>query len=233
MKVNSFKTTAAFVRAFFDAFTRGVIDATAKTQQEKTDTKFVKQAMLNHYEQIYQHFMQTAFMALCRLNYPDFAHMQDAMPESMRQGGANFQDYLRIACKTQELYDATVEEYKRNFSALLTGHIPSPTDHLASYTQGTAESIIEEPMAVHLLTRLVIQAYVSGLQAATPQSSPQMPSLHSLLLSNAICLLHDAPIKPKEDEELPAFFERACKSEENLNALFNTLNDTMQEMATE
>lgn len=239
MKVNSFKAMAAFVRAFFDAFTRGVIDASSEgcSPQEQASPRFIKKSMVNHYDEVYQSFMQTAFLTLCRLNYKDYAEVEAAMPKNMRTNGGNFEELLHVACKTGELHDAMVYEYKRNFSALLSGHIPTPAEHLSSYVHGNQEALIEEPMAVHLLTRLVIQAYVAGLKAASQggqaMQTPMMPSLHSLLLGNAICLLQDSSISPRQDEDLAEFFQRACKTQENLNVLFNTLNDTLKEMVKE
>ena len=52
-----------------------------------------------------------------------------------------------------------------------------------------------------------------------------MPTLHGMLLNNVNILLNEAPLKG-DPEDPVALFKEACKNEEeNINVLFNTLND--------
>ena len=53
------------------------------------------------------------------------------------------------------------------------------------------------------------------------------------LLNNVNILLNEAPLK-SDTEDPVALFKEACKNqEENINVLFNTLNDAMKELAEE
>ena len=57
--------------------------------------------------------------------------------------------------------------------------------------------------------------------------------LHGMLLNNVNILLNEAPLKG-DPEDPVALFKEACKNEEeNINVLFNTLNDAMKELAEE
>ena len=57
--------------------------------------------------------------------------------------------------------------------------------------------------------------------------------LFTMLLNNVNILLNEAPLKG-DPEDPVALFKEACKNEEeNINVLFNTLNDAMKELAEE
>ena len=50
-RINSYQAVAAFVRGFFEAYARGIIDATIEGNDfsKKNDPKQIKQMMLEHY----------------------------------------------------------------------------------------------------------------------------------------------------------------------------------------
>ena len=92
------------------------------------------------------------------------------------------------------------------------------------------------PMAIHLLVRIIVKAYAAGLKCGSKEGEQHqlhMPTLHGMLLNNVNILLNEAPLKG-DPEDPVALFKEACKNEEeNINVLFNTLNDTMKELAEE
>ena len=53
-KINSYKAVAALTRAFFEAYTNGILDGSteANNKENKRSPQAVKQAMLEHYEEI-------------------------------------------------------------------------------------------------------------------------------------------------------------------------------------
>lgn len=238
-RINSYRAMASFVRAFFEAFTRGVIDANTEVTdsfEKKNAPKLIKQLMVEHYEEISQHYLETVFLALCRLNYADFDQVEKAMPSTVdNEQGNKMETYLKIACKSPQLYKAMVAEYKRNFYWLLEGKFTTVNEHVRDYTHGILISLADEPLAIHLLTRVIIKAYAAGLQCGTADKSTSrslhMPTIHAMLLDNVNLLLNEAPLTSNSDDPV-ALFKEACKGkEENINTLFNTLNDTMKELA--
>ena len=127
-------------------------------------------------------------------------------------------------------------EYKRNFTWLLQGKFTSIEEHVRDYTHGILISLADEPMAIHLLVRIIVKAYAAGLKCGSKEGTQHqlhMPTLHGMLLNNVNILLNEAPLKG-DPEDLVALFKEACKNEEeNINVLFNTLNDAMKELAGE
>lgn len=238
-KINSYRAMASFVRAFFEAFTRGVVDANTEVTDsfdKKNDSKLIKQLMVEHYEEISHHYLETIFLALCRLNYTDFDQVEKAMSPAMRNNkGDEMEAYLKVACKSPQLYKAMVAEYKRNFYWLLEGRLTTLSEHVRDYTHGVLISLADETLAIHLLVRVILKAYAAGLQCGSADKSApcsfHMPSIHAMLLNNVNLLLNEAPLTANSDDPI-ALFKEACKGkEENYNTLFNTLNDTMKELA--
>ena len=127
-------------------------------------------------------------------------------------------------------------EYKRNFTWLLQGKFTTLEEHVRDYTHGILISLADEPMAVHLLVRIIVKAYAAGLKCGSKEGKlPQlhMPTIHGMLLNNVNILLNETPLKSSSEDPV-ALFKEACKEEEgNINVLFNTLNDTMKELAEE
>ena len=82
-RINSYKAVASFVRAFFEAYARGIIDATVGGDdfKKKNDPKEIKQLMLDYYGEVNQYFFDVMFSTLVRLNYKtaEESHLQEAL----------------------------------------------------------------------------------------------------------------------------------------------------------
>ena len=127
-------------------------------------------------------------------------------------------------------------EYKRNFNSLLQGKFTRIEEHVRDYTHGILISLADEPMAIHLLVRIIVKAYAAGLKCGSKEGTQHqlhMPTLHGILLNNVNILLNQAPLQ-RDPEDTVAPFTEACKNEEeNINILFNTLNEAMKQLAEE
>ena len=171
-RINSYKAVASFVRAFFEAYARGIIDATVGGDdfKKKNDPKEIKQLMLDHYGEVNQYFFDVMFSTLVRLNYKTAEEANERMKknfEGMKAADPTFEpsmlDYLRIACKSPQLYKAMESEYKRNFTWLLQGKFTTLEEHVRDYTHGILISLADEPMAIHLLVRIIVKACFSTM----------------------------------------------------------------------
>lgn len=244
-RINSYQAVASFVRGFFEAYARGIIDAVIEGNdfEKKNDPKEIKQMMLEHYGEVNQYYFDIMFSTLVRLNYKTAEEANERMHknfDNMKKADPTFEptmlDYLRIACKSPQLYKAMEAEYKRNFTWLLQGKFTTLEEHVRDYTHGILISLADEPMAVHLLVRIIVKAYAAGLKCGSKEGKlPQlhMPTIHGMLLNNVNILLNETPLKSSSEDPV-ALFKEACKEEEeNINVLFNTLNDTMKELAEE
>ena len=244
-RINSYQAVASFVRSFFEAYARGIIDANVEGNdfEKKNNPKNIKQMMLEHYGEVNQYYFDIMFSTLVRLNYKTAEEANEKMQknfQNMKDSDPTFEpsmlDYLRIACKSPQLYKAMEAEYKRNFTWLLQGKFTTIEEHIRDYTRGVLISLADEPMAIHLLVRVIVKAYASGLKCGSPeghQAPLHMPTLHGMILNNVNILLNEAPLKGSPEDPV-ALFKEACKNqEENINVLFNTLNDAMKELAEE
>ena len=133
-KANLYSALAACMRGFFEAFAMGVIDDAygddAKTKASKMEPKNVKQALLNYYGEVGKMFFDQMFYTIAQLTYDNVDEAVERVKAECGEG-ATVPDYMRVACREQAVYEAMVEEYKRNFSALLAGGMPSPKSHIA------------------------------------------------------------------------------------------------------
>ena len=217
-RINSYQAVAAFVRGFFEAYARGIIDATIEGNDfsKKNDPKQIKQMMLEHYGEVNQYFFDIMFSTLVRLNYKTAEEANERMKknfDSMKQADPTFEP-----------------------TCLLQGKFTTLEEHVRDYTHGILISLADEPMAIHLLVRIIVKAYAAGLKCGSKEGEQHqlhMPTLHGMLLNNVNILLNETPLKSSTEDPV-ALFKEACKNEEeNINVLFNTLNDAMKELAEE
>ena len=83
-RINSYQAVAAFVRGFFEAYARGIIDATIEGNDfsKKNDPKQIKQMMLEHYGEVNQYFFDIMFSTLVRLNYKTAEEANERMKKN-------------------------------------------------------------------------------------------------------------------------------------------------------
>ncbi len=240
--INNYRAVAALVRGFFEAFARGIIDASCDHDdfKIKDNPTCVKEIMKDHYEEISHHFLESVFLAVCRLNYKDFEEVEQALPAESTVFGNDFEQYLRVACKTQKLFDALKAEYRRNFEYLLIGKFTTLEEHVRDYTHGVLISkYADNAMAIHLLVRVIVKAYTAGLKSEaaykgiTLPPSLQLASVHAILIKNVNILINETPLTSDLDDPNALVMEACGGKEEYRNVLFNSLDEIMEELAEE
>ena len=116
---------------------------------------------------------------------------------------------------------------------LLKGKFKNIKEHFEAYSRGVQLSVVDEPMAVCIMVRVLLKAYAAGIKASkTKKSTFNQVTVYRLLLLNIQLLLNDGPFK-SSSEDLMALFKEACGTENNLNVLFNSLDDIYKELAEE
>lgn len=152
---------AALVRAFFKYYVTGILETQTDVDiQERFEPKNIKHVMLNHYEHISKHFNQEAFYAISRMNYE--ADEVELLIKDFITPETTDMDLVRFACRTDELYNVMVEEYKRNFTNLLAGCIETQEDHVKSYTRAPSLGGIDINKAESIINRMATRAYELG-----------------------------------------------------------------------
>lgn len=152
---------AALVRAFFKYYVTGVLEVQTDVDiQERFEPKNVKRTMLEHYEQISKHFNQEAFYAISRMNY-ESDEIEQLLKDFVTPETTDM-DLVRFACRTDGMYRAMVEEYKRNFTNLLAGRIETQDEHVNSYTRDPSLGEIAIDKAEAIINRIATRAYELG-----------------------------------------------------------------------
>lgn len=242
-RVNGYRATAVFVRAFFEAFGKGVVDAQSYRQDDSNQDspKVVKRLMLDLYGDVFDCFFNVMITALARINYPDAEKALDKLQHDHQDGAATKMDVLKFVCKLPRLYEAMITEYKRNFALLLQGKTSTMNEHVASYSHGSLLSVADEPLAINILVRLIIQTYFVGLKKGLKKGqektastvTPNLTSLYRMMLVNTQLLINDTPFLSESDDMEGLFHEACGNKDENFNVLFNTMQETMQQLVAE
>lgn len=155
------RVLAAIVRTFFKYFVTGIIESQSDTGlQQRFEPAYIKKTMLRHYEHISRHFNQEVFFSLMRLNFSE-DEFELKLRDFMKPGTTDM-ELVRFACRTEELYQTMVSEYKRNFELLLCGRFETQEEHEASYTRLPEPGFTGIRLAENIIGQLAANAYARG-----------------------------------------------------------------------
>lgn len=223
------------VRTFFEAFSSGIIDGSDKEPKSSIHPKTVKKIMINHYEHIAPAFLDIMFFPLAAMNF-SYEGIEQVVRQS-RQQGDDMMSLVRKACGSDELYEAMVAEYKRNFSNLLAGRYASVAEHFETYTHTSKDSVAQNcdsDKAIGFVVRIAMRAYVSGLKRVCVDDYSdrfRQATLFRLLLDAMNVLLGDSQVDLKScGENLSAMFLKVCLNEHNFNVMTSEMDRTHMEM---
>lgn len=231
--IDKYKLLAALVRGFFEAYASGIIDCHVKEPAEKYRPQTIKRVMLEHYEHIADAFHNTLFYPIATLNFT-YKEVKAIVVEKGKEK-ASMYELIKRVCATEEMYQAMVEEYKRNFGLLLSGHYSSLQDHLQNYTRqsGKAETVDTE-RGIRLVVRTVMTAYAKGIRAGgTGKASLHQPTVFRLILDSVPALVYDQPASKdtaKEQSDLGGLFLKACRTKRNMDITIDEMEQTYGEL---
>ena len=152
---------AALVRAFFKYYVTGLLETqTDVDPQERFEPKNIKRIMLDRYERISKLFNQEAFYALSRMNY-EAEEIEQLLKEFVKEHTTDM-ELVRFACRTDDMYNVMVEEYRRNFTNLLAGHIETQNAHVSASTRLPDIDALAIETAANLTKHLDERAYELG-----------------------------------------------------------------------
>lgn len=110
-KMNREEEITNVVNEFFHEFTWGITAKETGKTPEMIEPKMLKRVMLEHYEEIADAFHHAAYPRIAAINGIEVP----GIPETITP------DMMRSACASEELFNAMVEAYRRNFISLLKG----------------------------------------------------------------------------------------------------------------
>lgn len=219
------------IRGFFGAYTAGIIDCHVTDTYEKHQPKTIKKVMLEHYEQISVAFHDTLFYPIAHINYSE-EEITRCVQDNYKEGTTMI-ELVRLACKTEEMHQAMIAEYKRHFESLLQGHIPTAKEHESAYTRG--EGMMATDDAIRLVVRIVMTSYAQGIkQSGKENATLHQPSILRLTLDAMSVLLSDIEadsMLPENEGGLAGMFYKACKKQEYFQLMTEAMDEAYGSIA--
>ncbi|MBO5185997.1 MAG: hypothetical protein J6B91_02970 [Prevotella sp.] len=229
-QTDKYKALAAFIRGYFTAYINGIYDAGNKKPDNEINPQTIKTIVMEHYDNMVSQYNDTLFFIISQLNYSldeIEKHLKSMDPEN-----TSFIELMRMACRTDEMYEAMKAEYKRNVYALLEGRFTKAAEHLKLYTRSNMKDNVDCELAIRLLVRTVMTAYAAGIREAdTGKATLKQATLLSLLTENITLILHDKPLdtaKLDRIKTMDEYIRYVCRTDKNIYAMMDEMNITYE-----
>lgn len=230
--IDKYKLTATLVKAFFDGYSSGIVDSHVTDVHEKYKPYTIKRVMLEHYESLFPVFHSLMLTAMAVMNF-SYEEAEALFLKEARRG-SSAERLLKCACGSEELYQALVEEYKRNFSDLLAGRRATVQQHMLSYTHGeeTGSDRVDTETALRQTVRMSMRAYAKGIRAAkTGKATLHQPTVFRLIADALGTLaLNGSGTDTIRVHSVGEYFLRLCGSRHNLAVMNEAINETYAEL---
>lgn len=219
----------AIVRAFFSSFVEGIVEGsiTDVNQQVDMSPKQMKQLLLEHYEEVSQYLFHVCFNPLAMISYPNAEALEKILRDPQVQPTLNPQTMLQYACGGAEMCELMIEEYRRNFYAILGGHVMSVEeffDGIDAMAMPAKMGTISETRAIRSLVLTVKEGFKAGRKVVGAENKPMNQIyIYRLLEDNMQCLMHDAPVVVDDEADLNDTFLAVCGSMENMNTMLEAV----------
>jgi len=228
--INTGNALSTFIRAFFEAFTTGVLDAKGDIGLI-TNAKVVKADMLNYYQLINQYFCRELYAAIARLNYNNDNEIEQALMRNHCAAAHDVVRMLQVVCRYDDVYQLLVNEYKRNFQYLLEGRIAGIGEHLNERDHISRTSNLSIDTVLAMLIHIVVKSYAAGVECAnTDIKAIRQSSVVIISLGMTNLLLNEHPLTMKADTDLDDLFAMACGTMERENIVMNALHEAMNDL---
>lgn len=231
-KKDKHQLTAALVRCFFRGFTAGILDAQSTDEKERRDPKSVKRLMLEHYEHIAPAFLDAMFYPVAVMNH-SYEQVAAIVAEAQAQH-LSMMDLLHRVCAGEPHYTVVVDEYKRNFNALLSGRTPTQDEYFSSAVapDEPQHGCVDTDQAIRLCVRMVMKSYAAGLRQVSGQSaSIRNATLFVLMLDAMNVLLCEAPVHFDDGDDLSAMFMKVCRTQHNFEVMTTEMDSAYTELS--
>lgn len=229
--MNTVRTIPAIVRAFFSAFVEGVIEGSITDVNQHMDVtpKQLKQLLVEHYEEVSQHLFRVCFHPLAMVCYSNPDTLEAKLRNPAVQPTLTPQKMLELACGGEEMCSLMIEEYRRNFYAILSGRVMSVEEYFDGIDTKTIPARmgnIPEERAIRALVITIRDAFRAGRSVMKADERPvNQIYIYRLLEDNMQCLMHDAPLHIDDDADLNQTFLAVCGSLENMNTMLTAVGE--------
>ncbi len=221
------------VRSFFDAFADGVLSKDKdNVMPQDLSPADVKSSLLNHYGNINGRFFDVMFYIISRLTHDDMDDIKRQLSDAFANSQPDVPQLLSLACCNDSLFQTMIEEYKHSFSLLLVGQLPLNESHLMA--DNNKETIkIKPSLAVQLIVRTVVKAYLSGLSLSDGgKSAFRYATVFNIMTCNINSLINDNE-DYKHLDTPEQMLRYACGCDENMAVAMTELNARMADLVEE
>lgn len=236
--MNSPRIIPALVRGFFTSFVEGIVEGSLPEADgpQTVEPRQMKQLLLEHYEEMAQFLYESIFDAIAIVNYPSHEQLEQRLREA-DPSTLNAMSLMQHVCRTDKLFNLMADEYRRNFYAVLQGHVMSLEEYFEVINEEMAPleaGKVPSETAVRAMVIAVIRGYQSGRKAVNAHTKPaNVVCIYRLLVDNMQTLLHNEPVKTSDDIDLNDLFLAVCKTPENMNTMLENMQRVMQSLAEE
>lgn len=222
-------------RGFFEGFVSGIIDCCESNPTKKSDPKLIKRVTAKYYDHFGSKFSNVMFPLLLAMNFESYEKAMAEIQKHHFSNDTSVKLLLRFACQSKSLYEAMIEEYKRQIYSLLAGKIQSVSEHLKNWTDGETLAEYDTNHAIRATVRSLMHGYALGIKTAgTGKDSFHQATVFRLMIDGMHSLLHVTPINIYEDADaigLDGIFRRVCITPENYETLINEMNQAYEDLA--
>lgn len=197
------------------------------SQGEEVTPQKMKQLLLEHYEEVSKYFFNVCFNPIALVSYNDISLLESTLrkqdPESLTP-----QVMLQYACGGAEMCELMIEEYRRNFYAILGGKIMSVEEFFEGIdieSAPVAMGNMTAERAIHALVLTVKEGFNAGRKVVGADDKPlNQIYIYRLLEDNMQCLMHDAPVHVDDEADLNETFTKVCGGIENMNIMIKYIS---------
>lgn len=197
------------------------------SQGEEVTPQKMKQLLLEHYEEVSKYLFNVCFNPIALVSYNDISLLESTLrkqnPESLTP-----QVMLQYACGGAEMCELMIEEYRRNFYAILGGKIMSVEEFFEGIDVDSAPVAmgnVTAERAIHALVLTVKDGFNAGRKVVGADDKPlNQIYIYRLLEDNMQCLMHDAPVFVDDEADLNETFTKVCGGIENMNIMIKYIS---------
>ena len=224
-------TQKTLIRAFFDGFTDGVIDANNLEQDER---QTLIKVLLNVYDKISEHYAMVMLPILGIIHHENLEQLQRELDAKRQQDDADVTAYFKVVCRENGTYEAMVDDYKVNFEALLKG-TTLKTQHcvLSNETSSVIYTKTNEEQNIRLLVRTILRAYRCGLQTKPSLQQFKQATVIRMVLDNVDLLVNAKCTIAQHMDKATAIHElflAVVHTQERYNVVQNELQLEMERL---
>lgn len=210
----------AIVRAFFSSFTEGIVEGSQKdiNQQTEITPREMKELIVPHIEEVSKALFEVCFNPFALVSYPNAEVLESIL---RKEQDLNPQKMLQYACGGAEMCELMIEEYRRNFYALLSGHVMSVEEFFEGIDPVSMPAMsgnVAAQRAIRALVMTIKDGFKAGRHVVGADDKPMNHIyIYRLLEDNMQCLMHDAPVHVNDEADLNETFVTVCGGMENMN----------------